>query len=75
MAHHNQWALAPDSTIIPVTSGERAKRHAAYTELEEIAPNRLLMIYDRIPIGWSPVPGDSDQRSRIFVLPISIVRT
>jgi len=40
--------------------------------LVEVEPNRLLMVYDRIPFGWNPVPRGSDERSRVFVFPMRI---
>ena len=40
----------------------------------EVSPNRLLLVYDRSPFGWGPVPTDSDERSRIYVLPIEVQR-
>ncbi|RIK25727.1 MAG: hypothetical protein DCC55_40445 [Chloroflexi bacterium] len=79
VAHHNTWAPSSRYTIVPEQSGDRALRHAhdqttAYTELVEVAPNRLLMVYDRTPFGWNPVPHDSDERSRVFALPMHIER-
>ena len=38
----------------------------SYTSILEVAPNRLLMVYDRIPYGWMPVPTDAEVRSRIL---------
>ena len=80
VAHHNDWAPGPEYVIRPEKSGVRALRGArdqttAYTELVEIEPNRLLMAYDRTPFGWQPVPLDSDERSRVFVMPIDVERT
>jgi hypothetical protein len=77
VAHHNEWAPGPEYTIVPERSRDRGKRHAsdqttAYTELVEVEPNRLLMVYDRTPFGWNPVPRGSDERSRVFVLPMRI---
>ena len=79
VARHNEWALSPEYVIVPEPSGDNDRRHAndqttAYTELVEIEPNRLLIVYDRTARAWSPVPVDSDERSRIFVMPISVER-
>jgi hypothetical protein len=38
-------------------------------------PTGELMAYDRTPFGWRPVPADSPERSRAFVLPITVERT
>ena len=38
----------------------------SYTSILEVSPNRLLMVYDRIPYGWMPVPTDAEVRSRIL---------
>ena len=80
VAHHNKWAPGPEYVIRPETSGVRAlcrfrDQTTAYTELVEIEPNRLMMAYDRTPFGWQPVPADSDERSRVFVMPIDVERT
>ncbi|MBI3941472.1 MAG: hypothetical protein HY326_00535, partial [Chloroflexi bacterium] len=37
-----------------------------YTALLEVAPNRLFMVYDRMPYGWMPVPTDAEIRSRML---------
>ncbi|MBI3941421.1 MAG: exo-alpha-sialidase [Chloroflexi bacterium] len=78
--HHNMWAPGPEYTITPERSADREQRHAAdqttaYTQLVEVEPNHLLMVYDRVPFGWNPVPADSTERSRIFVMPIQVERT
>jgi len=68
-AHHNRtcgnaaWHMAQDGS-----------QTTAYTELLEVAPNRLLMIYDRIPLGWDEVPLDSAERNMIFVVDITVQR-
>ena len=65
LAHHNQWA--PDPTYRMT-----AAQTTAYTELIEVAPNRVLIAYDRTPFGWQPTPADSGERNRIFLLPVEI---
>ncbi len=37
-----------------------------YTSLLALPGNRLLLVYDRIPCGWMPVPLDAEFRSRIL---------
>ncbi|MSP14404.1 MAG: exo-alpha-sialidase [Chloroflexi bacterium] len=76
LAHHN-GILPSMHHIRPGKSGRDAEdpyQTTAYTEMVEVAPNRLLLVYDRIPFGWSPVPIDSDERSRIYALTIDIER-
>lgn len=80
VSHHNAWAPGPEYQITPERSGNQQQRHAsdqttAYTELVEVEPNRLLMAYDRTPFGWNPVARDSDELSRVFVLPMRVERT
>ncbi len=76
--HHNRWA--PDATYrIQLAETMDEKRHttdqtSAYTELVEVTPNRLLLVYDRIAFGWQAVPPESSERSRIFVMPIEVER-
>ena len=80
IAHHNDWAPGPEYVI---RTHERLDRDTllnqeqttSYTEMVEVEPNRLLMVYDRTPFGWNPVPPDSEERSRVFVLPINVERT
>ena len=66
LAHHNQWAPDAGYTITPAQT-------TAYTEIIEVAPNRLLLAYDRTPFGWQPTPADSGERNRIFLLPIEVI--
>ena len=67
LAHHNRWAPAANYQIT-------AEQTTAYTEIIEVAPNRLLLAYDRTPFGWQPTPAASGERNRIFLLPIEIAR-
>lgn len=78
MAHHNRWA--PDATYRiaqyddqATAGGNTGPRYmtSSYTEIVEIAPNRLLLVYDRSP---KPKPEHDGDLTRIFVLPIEIVR-
>lgn len=39
----------------------------SYTALLEVSPNRLFMVYDRLPYGWMPIPSDAEIRSRIML--------
>ena len=46
----------------------------AYTEIIEVSPNRLLLIYDRTASGWEATGKDSGEVNRIYVLPIEVAR-
>lgn len=73
---HNRWA--PDKTY-RINAFQDSDRPASpplwqtssYTEILEIAPNRLLLVYDR---SAKPKPENNADLTRIFVLPIEIVR-
>ena len=81
MAHHNAemdgaHQISPGRYGLEPTTREqyRTVHHdfdepdqtTSYTSILELSPNRLLMVYDRIPYGWMPVPTDAEVRSRIL---------
>lgn len=74
LAHHNA-SLGPEHQIRR-GGGERHKelpdQTTAYTEFVEIAPGRVLLTYDRVPFGWEPVPIDSEERNRIYVIEVDV---
>ena len=45
---------------------------SSYTRMVEVAPNRLLLIYDRDP---ERPPADANDLSRVYVLPIELTRS
>jgi hypothetical protein len=47
----------------------------AYTAILEVAPNRLMVAYDRTPFGWKPVPVGANESSQIFVMEMDVQRT
>lgn len=72
---HN--SMAPDELKIkkPVTGSEWLPvATTSYTEIAKIGPDRLLVIYDTTPHGWTGVPKDSPEFNRIFVMEIEVVR-
>ena len=77
IAHHNS-VLEESHHIHPRIEGisppDTPDQTTAYTELVEVSSNRLLLVYDRIPFSWKGVPIDSEERSRIYVLPIEVQR-
>ena len=71
---HNQWAADPSYMIKP---RDPAKPDAgwtttSYTGLIEVAPGKLLLLYDRDPEGAPTSPSDL---TRIFVMPIEVITT
>jgi len=73
---HNRWA--PDKTYRINSfrdpdrpTGPLLWQTSSYTEIVEIAPNRLLLVYDR---SAKPQPENTADLTRIFVLPIEIIR-
>ena len=82
LAHHNATLDQPHH-IFPgegypgagaFDSAKHGDQTTAYMDLLEISPNRLLLAYDRVPNGWNPVPPDSDERNRIYLLNIDVER-
>ena len=76
---HNRWAPDKSHSIgsyhSKTPSGELAAapswQTSSYTEIVEVSPNRLLLVYDR---SAKPEPENNGDLTRIFVLPIEIVR-
>ena len=66
MAHHNRTA--------PSSFQMNAKQTSAYIDVIEVSPNRVFLVYDRSPFGWEPVPPDSGERSRIYLLEVDVER-
>ena len=77
VAHHNAWAPDASYRIGSTGSGDTLRWQTdAYTNMVEVAPNRLLLIYDRDGIVRPPerAPTGPEDISRIFVLPIELER-
>jgi hypothetical protein len=79
LAHHNA-ALGPEHHIRAGQGYSGAGKYdpslgdqsTAYIDMLEVAPNRLLLVYDRTPFGWDPTPADSGERNVIYVLPVEV---
>lgn len=72
VAYHNRWATDPNMRILSnEIHGHTRWQTSSYTGLAEVAPNRLLMVYDRDPEAEPAGPNDL---SRVFVLPIEVER-
>lgn len=69
MDYHNRQV--PDSTYRIGSWGNGKTQTSAYTEMVEVSPNRLLLVYDR---GAKPKPAHTSDLSRIFVLPVEVER-
>lgn len=73
---HNRWAPDPTYRINSFKDAERPDgpplwQTSSYTEIIEVAPNRLLMVYDR---SAKPRPENQADLTRIFVVPIEVIR-
>ena len=81
MAHHNEemgeaHQISPGKYgLEPVNREQYYTVHhnfdqpdqtTSYTSMLEVEPGRLLIVYDRMPYGWMPVPTDAEVRSRIL---------
>lgn len=75
-AHHNRCVTDPRQRInsfeinpSPYLSETTRWQTSSYTGLVEVAPNRLILLYDRVPEG---PPVDDHDLSRAYVLPIEL---
>ena len=81
MAHHNaemdgahqispgKYGLEPvtrDQYYTVHHNFDQSDQTTSYTSMLEVEPGRLLVVYDRMPYGWMPVPTDAEVRSRIL---------
>ncbi|MCC6445318.1 MAG: exo-alpha-sialidase [Armatimonadetes bacterium] len=64
-AHHT--ACKPEEPLAgsgPMTS--------SYTEIVALDSRNLLVVYDRIPSGWEPIPQDSKETNSVWVVRIGL---
>jgi len=66
ISYHNR-VLGPASQMT-------ASQTTAYTAMVEVAPDEVLLVYDRTPLGWRPVTADSGERSQIYLLRFRVIR-
>lgn len=74
MTYHNE-VMGPEHQIAEGAGEVDPKnpfKTTAYTEFVETAPGRFLLTYDRVPFGWKPVPLDSNERNRIYVIDVEV---
>lgn len=76
--YHNRHVSEPNERISsfqikpsPYLSENTRWQTSSYTGLVQVAPNRLLLVYDRDP---ERAPAGPDDLSRVFVLPIKVQR-
>jgi hypothetical protein len=65
-AHHN--AKVPKETI------DKSDHTSSYTEVVALDDRHLLLIYDRIPHGWSAIPKESAETNSVWVLRLTLER-
>lgn len=72
VANHSHWTTDPNMRIRSFqVHGHTEWQTSSYTGLVEVAPNHLLLVYDRDPERAPAGPADL---SRVFVLPIIVER-
>lgn len=73
VAYHNKWAPNASYRIDPLDprNPNGMWQTSSYTGLVQIAPNRVLLVYDRDP---ERAPAGPDDLSRVFVMPIEVQR-
>ena len=80
-AHHNacrtQDLINPDSTKAWVTRDEMIRHGlggftSSYTELMRLDDRHLLLIYDRLGLGWHPIPDELDETNSVWVIHITV---
>ncbi|MCC7421179.1 MAG: exo-alpha-sialidase [Planctomycetaceae bacterium] len=64
MAHHNEQR--PDEAI------KDPGQTSAYTEVIALDDQHLLVIYDRIPSGWDPIPEGSTETNSVWVVRVKV---
>ena len=55
-----------DGNINNLEAVTESVQTTAYTAMVEVAPNRVLLAYDRLPRGWNPIP--KGEKGQIFLL-------
>jgi hypothetical protein len=65
LAHHN---LCCPNEPIPYSEDLKQQRTSAYTEVVAVDDEHLLIIYDRIPNGWRPIPESMDDTNSVWLV-------
>ena len=84
VAHHNSCrprdVITPDNTMkIGIARDEMIRQGlrgftSSYTELVRLDDRRLLLIYDRLGLGWHPIPDESKETNSVWVVKITVTR-
>lgn len=81
VAHHNacrpQDPINPDSRQCWTSPHEMIRQGlggftSSYTELVRLDDRHLLLIYDRLGLGWNPIPDGSDAVNSIWVMRLEV---
>ena len=79
---HNTALDEPSHIRIPVPASSgidplsaRKGQTTSYTAILEISPNRIFVVYDRVPLGWQALEKDAGEHSQIYLLEAEIQRT
>jgi len=81
VAHHNacrpQDAIDPDSRKAWTARDEMLRQglggfSSSYTELMPLDERHLLLIYDRLGLGWHQIPDESDETNSVWVVRIAV---
>jgi len=70
LAHHN--ACVPKEPIKTVKTLETGEMTTGYTEVAVLDDTHLLVIYDRVPHGWSAIPADSTKTNSVWVVRVTM---
>ncbi len=84
VAHHNACCaerdrICPDSALAWKPRDEMLARgprgfSSCYTELARLSENTLLLIYDRVGLGWHAIPDESDETNSVWVVRLTLNR-
>ena len=82
VAHHNaccaeQDRICPDSAQAwkpreELFASSQRGFSSCYTELARLDENTLLLIYDRVGLGWHAIPDESDETNSVWVVRVAI---
>jgi len=69
--------IDPDSTACGLSVEEMRKRpltgfSSCYTELAALDENTLLLIYDRVGLGWHAIPDDCDESKSVWAMRLRV---
>lgn len=71
LANHNEFATA-DAIKVPQSVSQH--QTSSYTQVIALSPTRLLVIYDRMPHGWSEPPNETEESNSIWVVQVNFER-